>query len=82
MLSAFKPRANDWPPLSKRAGNFNAADWGPQEQQFKVVEVSRGAECARLDSDYNPVVLDESDSLVPRAHTQRTPARSYGVRLL
>ena len=76
VLSAFEPRANDWPPLSKRACNFNVADWGQQERQFKVVDVSRGAECAHPNSDYHPAVLDEGDTLVSRAHAQRTSARS------
>ena len=76
VLSAFEPRANDRPPLSKRVCNFNAADCGQQERQFKVVEVSRGAECAHPNSDYHPAVLDEGDTLVPRAHAQRMSARS------
>ena len=76
VLSAFEPRANDWPLLSKRAGNFNAANWSQQERQFKVVDVSRGAECAHPNSDHYPAVLDEGDTLVPRSHAQRTSARS------
>jgi len=30
--SPFEPRPNNRPPLSKGAGNFNAADWDPQER--------------------------------------------------
>ena len=76
VLSAFEPRAHEWPPPSKRAGNFNAANWSQPERKFKMIDLSRGAECARPNSDYHRTGLDEGDTLVPRSHAQHTSARS------
>ena len=71
VLSAFKPRAGDDPPLSKRPGNSNTADWGQQEQQFDVHAASRTPERAWPCSDYHSAVLDEGDTPVP-GHTHST----------
>ena len=76
VLCAFEPRANDWPPLSKSADNFNAANWSQPERKLKMIDLSRGAECARPNSDYHRTGLDEGDTLMPRSHAQRTSARS------